>query len=224
LPDDKGVSFSGAERLGVYRAIYERRDMRHFSGGVVSRSVLNNIISAGMSAPSVGLMQPWRFIHITKNHIRSKLYTLVKKEVAMTQDALEKEQGRGKEFSQIKVEGIRECAEVIVVCMTGERSSYIFGRRTIPEMDYASVGCCIQNMWLAARAEGLGMGWVSLFDPTEVKDLLSIPDKAEPVAILCLGPVKAFYNAPMLESEGWDVRKAPEQVFCENRWTNRLSG
>ncbi len=94
----------------------------------------------------------------------------------------------------------------------------MFGRRMLPEMDLASVACAIQNMWLAARAEGLGMGWVSLFDPHEVATLLGMPAGAKPVAILCLGHVERFYGAPMLEKERWAKRRSVDECVFENRW------
>jgi 5,6-dimethylbenzimidazole synthase len=105
-----------------------------------------------------------------------------------------------------------------VAALMDAREPYILGRRTLPEMDLASVACAIQNLWLAARAEGLGLGWVSLFDPQAVAQLLGIPPGGQPVAILCLGQVDAFYDVPMLESEGWDRRRAVADRLFENHW------
>jgi 5,6-dimethylbenzimidazole synthase len=101
------------------------------------------------------------------------------------------------------------------------REKHVFGRRTMPEMDLASVACAIQNMWLAARAEGLGMGWVSIFDPDDVRVLLGIPAGARPIAILCLGHVERFYDEPMLETERWATRKPLEECVFENRWPDQ---
>jgi 5,6-dimethylbenzimidazole synthase len=98
------------------------------------------------------------------------------------------------------------------------REPHVFGRRTLPEMDLASVACAIQNMWLAARAEGLGMGWVSLFDPQALADLLAIPAGGKPVAIVCLGQVEEFYAAPMLQQEGWRTPQPLDEMLFENRW------
>jgi len=100
----------------------------------------------------------------------------------------------------------------------GDRDKHIFGRRTLPEMDLASVSCAIQNMWLAARAEGLGLGWVSIFDPKKLADLLNIPPTGKPVAILCIGHVEAFYDKPMLEKENWAKRHKLETIISENMW------
>ena len=107
---------------------------------------------------------------------------------------------------------------MLVVALCEAREQYIFGRRTLPEMDLASVACAIQNLWLAARAEGLGMGWVSLFDPVALAGLLQMPSGSLPVAILCLGHVAAFYPAPMLELTGWTKARPLAELMFENRW------
>ena len=123
--------------------------------------------------------------------------------VAMKVVKLKEELGeRGEAFMKLKVEGIHDCAELLVVALMEGREAHVFGRRTMPDMDLASAACAIQNLWLAARAEGLGMGWVSLFDPQALADLLQMPTGAKPVAVICLGPVAEFYPAPMLALEG----------------------
>ncbi len=119
---------------------------------------------------------------------------------------------------RLKVEGIADCGELLVAALGDKRERHIFGRRTLPEMDLASLSCAIQNLWLAARAEGLGMGWVSLFDPAALAELLNMPAGAKPAAILCLGHVEAFYDRPMLEQEGWARRRPLEELVYENGW------
>jgi 5,6-dimethylbenzimidazole synthase len=208
-------SFCEAERAAVYRAIAERRDMRHFSGGTLEPELLRRLLEAAHQAPSVGLMQPWRFIRISDRDLRGKIQRLVEDERARTAEALGE---RTDEFMQLKVEGINDCAEVLVAALMDGRERYIFGRRTLPEMDVASLSCAIQNLWLASRAEGLGMGWVSLFEPQALADLLGLPDGAKPLAILCLGPVKAFYPAPMLVLEGWAQARPLSDMVYENYW------
>ena len=99
-----------------------------------------------------------------------------------------------------------------------DRERHIFGRRTLPEMDMASLSCAIQNLWLAARVEGLGMGWVSLFDPQALAELLGLPPGAKPLAVLCLGPVAEFYPAPMLQLEGWAEPRPLSDMLYENTW------
>ncbi|MGB9225607.1 5,6-dimethylbenzimidazole synthase [Mycobacterium sp.] len=209
-------AFSPQERRAVYRVIAERRDMRRFvSGGVVPDDVLARLLQAAHAAPSVGLMQPWRIIRITDAGLRKSIHALVDEERRLTADALDE---RGEEFLALKVEGILDCAELLVVALCDDREKHIFGRRTLPQMDLASVSCAIQNLWLAARAEGFGMGWVSLFDPQGLAELLSMPADAEPVAILCLGPVPEFPDRPALELDGWTHPRPLAEFVAENRW------
>lgn len=208
-------AYSEAERAAIYRAIGERRDMRHFSGGEVAPELLARLLEAAHQAPSVGLMQPWRFIRITQRVLRQRIQALVEVERLRTAEALGQ---RSDEFMQLKVEGINDCAELLVAALMDKREAHIFGRRTLPEMDLASLSCAIQNLWLAARAEGLGMGWVSLFDPQALADLLHMPAGAKPLAILCLGPVHEFYPAPMLALEGWTTPRPLADMLFENQW------
>lgn len=216
MADVTGEAFSPQERRAVYRVIYERRDMRRFvPGGVVDEAVLARLLQAAHAAPSVGLMQPWRFIRITDAALRRRIHALVDEERPRTAAALGE---RADEFLALKVEGILECAELFVVALGDGRDAHVFGRRTLPHMDLASVSCAIQNLWLAARSEGLGMGWVSLFDPHRLAALLEMPDGAEPVAILCLGPVPEFPDRPALELDGWAVARPLSEFVCENRW------
>ena len=210
-------AFSPEERRAVYRVISERRDMRRFvPGGVVDEDVLARLLQAAHAAPSVGLMQPWRFIRITDDSLRRRIYALVDDERPLTAAALGE---RAEEFLALKVEGILECAELFVVALCDNREKHVFGRRTLPQMDLASVSCAIQNLWLAARSEGLGLGWVSLFDPRRLANLLAMPSDAEPVAILCLGPVPEFPDRPALELDGWTFARPLSEFVSENRWT-----
>lgn len=211
-------AFNDAERAAVYRAIGERRDMRHFSGGEVAPELLARLLQAAHQAPSVGLMQPWRFIRITRRELRQQIQALVEQERVRTAEALGQ---RSDDFMRLKVEGINDCAEVLVAALMDGREAHIFGRRTLPEMDLASLSCAIQNLWLAARAEGLGMGWVSLFEPQALADLLGMPAGAKPLAVLCLGPVEAFYEAPMLVLEGWARERPLSEMLYENHWGER---
>ena len=209
--------FADSEIAGVYRAIAERRDMRHFLPDAVDPIVFERLIQAAHAAPSVGFMQPWRFIRITDREVRQRIHVLVEAERIATAHALGE---RENEFMRLKVEGVLECGELLVVTLMDKREQHVFGRRTLPEMDLASAACAIQNMWLAARAEGLGMGWVSIFDPEALRDLLRIPPGGKPIAVLCLGHVKEFYEQPMLEKEGWAKRKSLKAVLFENAWAD----
>ncbi len=208
-------AFSADERAGVYRAIAERRDMRHFVAGEIEPVLLGRLLEAAHMAPSVGLMQPWRFIRITRSDLREAIAEQVDEERQRTARELGE---RGSEFMELKVEGIRECAELLVVALMDGRDGHVFGRRTMPEMDLASAACAIQNLWLAARAEGLGMGWVSLFDPQALAALLEMPEGAQPVAVVCLGPVAEFYPAPMLALTGWTQPRPLHELLFHNGW------
>ncbi len=207
--------FSAADAAAVYRAIVERRDMRHFAGGQVAPEVLRRLLQAAHHAPSVGLMQPWRFIRITQAERRQQLHGLVELERVQTARALGE---REDDFMRLKVEGLLEAAELLVVCLADGRERHVFGRRTLPQMDLASAACAIQNLWLAARAEGLGLGWVSLFEPSAVAQLLDLPAGAEPIALLCLGPVQGYYAEPMLVQDGWAQREALAGLVFDDRW------
>ncbi|MBK7016519.1 MAG: 5,6-dimethylbenzimidazole synthase [Sulfuritalea sp.] len=197
------------------RSIRERRDMRHFLSEPLPDGLLERLIEAAHLAPSVGYMQPWRFIRVTERGLRERIHELVESERLATADALP---SRNEEFRKVKIDGIRECAELLVVALMPERERHIVGRRTLPEMDVASVGCAIQNMWLLARAEGIGLGWVSFFDPLALADLLGMPAGARPLAILCIGQVAAFYPRPMFEDAGWGKRLPLAEVLFENGW------
>ncbi len=208
-------AFSPVEQAAVYRAIHERRDMRHFSGGTVPDAQLQRLLQAAHHAPSVGFMQPWRFIRVRDAQRRQQLHDLVDAERLLTADALGE---RRDDFMTLKVQGVLDAAEVLVVALPPGREAYLFGRRTLPEMDLASTACAIQNLWLAARAEGLGMGWVSIFCPHALAKLLAMPEGSQPVAILCLGPVDAFYDQPMLQGEKWAARANLAELVFENTW------
>jgi 5,6-dimethylbenzimidazole synthase len=207
--------YSVPDLAAVYRVIYERRDVRHFLPDPIAPEIFARLLDAAHHAPSVGFMQPWRFIRITDFNLRKQIHTLVEQERTLTARALNE---REDEFMKLKVEGLLECAEVLVAALCELREEHVFGRRTLPEMDLASLSCAIQNLWLAARAEGLGMGWVSLFDPAELKKLLKMPEDSQPVAILCLGHVEKFYDKPLLEQQQWATRKDINDLVYENTW------
>lgn len=212
--------YSDTEIATVYKVIEQRRDMRHFVPTPVDPIILAKLLAAAHHAPSVGLMQPWRFIRITDLSLRKAIYEQVQQERLNTAQALGESESetREAEFMRLKVEGIMQCGEVIIAALCDHRETHIFGRRTLPEMDLASVSCAIQNMWLAARAEGLGMGWVSMFEPIKLAALLQIPQGAKPIAILCLGHVDKFYEQPMLVETGWTTEKQLSDLISENTW------
>jgi len=208
-------AFAADELRAVYRAIRERRDMRHFAGGEVAPALLHKLLEAAHHAPSVGFMQPWRFIRVRDVALRRRLHDAIERERVLTARALGE---REDAFMRLKVQGVLDAAELLAVTLADGREQHVFGRRTLPQMDLASASCAIQNLWLAARAEGLGMGWVSLFDPAEVSALLGLPEGAEPIALLCLGPVHDFYEEPMLQRERWARREPLSTLVFDERW------
>jgi 5,6-dimethylbenzimidazole synthase len=213
-------AYSDNDKAAIYKVIAERRDMRHFLPTPIAPELLQKLLQAAHQAPSVGLMQPWRFIRISDAGLRQRMHVLVDEERKKTALAIGEFENTARmaEFMRLKVEGVLDCGELLVATLCDQREKYIFGRRTLPEMDLASVSCAIQNLWLAARAEGIGMGWVSLFDPQALADLLGMPADAKPVAILCLGYVNTFYKSPILIEQGWATEKPLSDMLMENGW------
>jgi 5,6-dimethylbenzimidazole synthase len=212
------AEFTREEIDTLYRVMAARRDMRHFSSEPLDAALLERLLAAAHLAPSVGLMQPWRFIRIQDRALRKCIHVLVEQERLKTAQALGE---REDEFMRLKVEGIRECGELLVAALAPDRDKHVFGRRTMPEMDLASVACAIQNLWLAARAEGIGMGWVSLFEPEDLRVLLRMPAGARPVAVLCLGHVPEFYPRPMLEMTQWREGRRLASVVHTDYWDDQ---
>ncbi|HEY2254803.1 MAG TPA: 5,6-dimethylbenzimidazole synthase [Variovorax sp.] len=208
--------FSEAERDSFFRVIKARRDMRHFSPGArIDDGLLQQLLEAAHHAPSVGLMQPWRFIRVVEPTLRQQIGALVDAERQATAAALAE---RDAEFLRLKVEGVRECAELLVAVLAPDDGT-VFGRRTMAhEMAWCSLACAVQNLWLAARVHNLGLGWVSMFDPEALAALLRLPSGARPLAVLCLGPVPRFYDAPMLEKEGWRQGRPLSEMLHTDHW------
>jgi 5,6-dimethylbenzimidazole synthase len=217
MSEQSSQLFDQHERDALYRVLYARRDMRHFlPGKSIEEEVLQRLLEAAHHAPSVGLMQPWRFIRVRAAAQRNDIAALVDEERLQTAQAMGEREG---EFLRLKVEGVRECAELLVAVLAPDDGT-LFGRRTMPQqMALCSVACAIENLWLAARAENLGMGWVSLFDPVKLGKLLGCPEQAQPVALLCLGPVREFYARPMLEQLNWRQGRSLHELLMQDRWS-----
>lgn len=207
--------FSDDAIAAVYRAIETRRDIREFARHPLPDGLLQRLYAAAHAAPSVGWMQPWRLIHIGRPDTRAAITEIVETERRRTAAALP---SRGDEFLALKVDGLRSCAEIVVVAIMNGCEPHIFGRRTLPEMALASAACAIQNMWLAARAEGVGVGWVSLFEPDALARLFAMPPGARPIAVLCIGSVAGFPAQPALETQGWGARLPLDQIVFEDTW------
>ena len=213
----QGWRYSDAERETVHRVIAERRDIRRFRPDPVPGDVLGRVLEAGHRAPSVGLMQPWRLIVVRSPERRSAVRRLAQRERLRQADSFDE---RARHFLDQKIEGIVEAPLGIVVCCDhGDPHAEILGRGTIPETDVYSTACAIQNLWLAARAEGLGVGWVSFYRPDDLRELLGIPARVDPMAYLCLGWPDERPVRPGLEAAGWSSRLPLADVVMEETWT-----
>ncbi|HUY87850.1 MAG TPA: 5,6-dimethylbenzimidazole synthase [Pirellulales bacterium] len=205
--------------MDVYEAIYTRRDVRHFRGDPLEDAVLERILDAAHHAGSVGFMQPWNFIVIRDPQIRRRVKTLFEEENAL---AAENYSGSRRQLYQsLKLEGILESAVNLCVTCDRSRADPVLGRNTMFDADLYSTCCAVQNLWLAARAEGVGVGWLSILRPQALTELLELPETVVPVAYLCLGYPQEFRERPMLEEVGWRDRLPLDQVIFYERWGQR---
>ena len=216
--DPQGWRYDDARLQAVYDVIAERRDVRRFRSDEVGDAVLERVLSAAHRAPSVGLMQPWRFIVVRSLETRSAIRSLAQRERLRQADRFDE---RARHFLDQKIEGVVEAPlGVCVCCDHGSGDVEVLGRGTIPETDIYSTACAIENLWLAARAEGLGVGWVSFYRPEDLRSLLDLPERVEPVAYLCLGWPDEQPVRPTLETVGWSKRLPLEAVVMHERWNS----
>ncbi len=214
--DPAGWRYPEEQRAAVYRVLAERRDIRRFRPEEVPDDVLRRVLAAAHSAPSVGLMQPWRLIVIRDIATRTAVRRLAQRE-RLRQAARFDE--RTREFLDKKIEGVVEAPLGICVCCDhGPPGAEVLGRGTIPDTDVYSSACAIENMWLAARAEGLGVGWVSFYRPADLRALLGIPERVDPIAYLCVGWPDERPVRPGLEAAGWSSRMPLDAVLMDERW------
>lgn len=220
MNDTYDNTFVDCEREGLYKAIYTRRDVRsNFIDRDIPDYILAQILKAAHHAPSVGYSQPWDFILIKDyaNRLLVKNSFINEKEKSIA--LLKGDKERQKLYLRLKLEGIVESA--INICVTYDPTKFgpfVLGRTSVPETGVYSVCCAIQNLWLAARVEGIGVGWVSILSTADLKKILSIPDHVLPVAYLCLGYVNEFSAKPDLENVGWLERMALKDVIHYERW------
>ena len=205
-------TYGDREREAVYRVIATRRDVRSgFLEEPLPDDLLHRLLAAAHSAPSVGLMQPSRFIVVRDLAVRTTIHGIFRDANA---DAMATYAGEQREkYSTLKLEGILEAPQnLCVLCDPTSSRGHKLGRHTMPETAVYSTVCAIQNLWLAARTEGVGVGWVSILDPFRLRSVLNIPEHIIPVAYLCLGYVAHFASEPELERRGWENRIPLEQV------------
>ena len=213
--------FSEQEKRGLYKAIYSRRDVRsHFNSKPINDDILSRILHAAHHAPSVGFSQPWNFILIKDTNTKKKIKESFEKEKNRSSQLVE-EPKRSKYLS-FKLEGILE--STVNLCVTYDPSKFgpfVIGRSSIPEAGLYSVCCAIQNLWLSARTEGIGLGWVSILSNDTLKEVLDIPEHVVPVAYLCLGYVDDFAKKPDLETAGWLPRLELKDVVYFEKWNDK---
>jgi len=201
-----------------YDVVHRRRDVRaEFSGEPVDEEVLARVLGAAHSAPSVGLSQPWDFVLVTDDAVRRAFWAHVQEERSTFAASLEGE--RAERFAGIKIDGILEASLSVVVTYDPARGAPgVLGRHAIADAGLYSVCLAIENMWLACTAEGWGMGWVSFYRESFLRELLHIPDGVRPVAWLCVGPVGTLQDTPDLERHGWRSRLPLDAVLHLDHW------
>jgi 5,6-dimethylbenzimidazole synthase len=209
---------SDADRDGLYKTIFSRRDTRgQFLSDPIPDEVISRILYAAHHAPSVGFMQPWNFIIVKSKSIRKEIHDSFIQAHKEATEMFPKE--KQETYKALKLEGILESS--FNICLTCERERtgpVVIGRTHIKEMDTYSSVCAIQNLWLASRAEGLGMGWVSILNEDKLKGILGIPDHVVPIGYLCIGKVSHFYQKPELETAGWLPRLPLEELVSFDQW------
>ena len=212
------VAFTDAEREAVYKTIYARRDIRRFRDDPIPEEVLERLLQAAHHAPSVGFSQPWDLVVVRDDETKTEIASIAERAIAAAREGYE--EPRRSEFAELKLEGIRESPiNICVTCDPTRGAPHVLGRNSMKRTDVYSTCLAVQNLWLAARAEGVGVGWVSVLYPYEVQEVLDIPPHVKPVAYLCIGyPEDGFPEEPVLQQEGWRERLDMETLVHEERW------
>ncbi len=217
LEPENGLAFSSDWREGVYQAIYRRRDVRRFRPDPVPSETLARLLKAAHHAPSVGFMQPWNFIVIASRATRMKVKDLYERERLAAAQFFDEPQKS--HYLSLKLEGILEAPlNICITCDPTCAGPAVLGRNSTPETDVYSTCCAVENLWLAARAEGVGVGWVSILKRPQLQAILGIPPHVVPVAYLCVGYPERFLERPELEIEGWRRRQPLESVVFYENW------
>ena len=218
-------SFTISEKEGLYKAVFSRRDIRsHFVDKKIPGETLAKILNAAHHAPSVGYSQPWDFILIKNKDTKLKVKNSFIQEREKSISLLDNDLDRQDKYVKLKLEGILESDINICVTYDPKRfGPFVLGRTSIPETGEYSVCCAIQNLWLAARAEGIGVGWVSILAIDDLRYILGIPKHVKPIAYLCLGYVNKFEDKPDLERVGWLKRTILSKVIHYEDWNSTES-
>ncbi len=211
-------AFRTEERAALYAVLDARRDVRRYRPDPVPADLLERVLSAGHQAPSVGHSQPWRFLVVKDPALREQAAWMADQERLSQAAMLEPHAAR--QLLDLQLEGIREAPLGVVVCCDRRvPAAGVLGRATFPDSDLWSCACAIQNLWLAARSEGLGLGWVTLFDPDALAGLLGLPADVVTLGWLCLGWPDERPPSPGLERAGWSHRQPLSDVVLTDRWT-----
>lgn len=214
-------AFTPAERDAVYKAIRLRRDVRRFVPRPVPDGAIDRILRAAAQAPSVGYMQPWNFILIRATAVRRAVHDAFLRANAEARQMFPAE--RQEQYASLKLEGILESdLNIAVTCDRRRFGPVVLGRTQQPDMDLFSAVCAVQNLWLAARAEGIGVGWVSIVKPEDLCAILELPEGVAPVAYLCVGYTDHFAAEPELKTAGWLPEVAIDELIFRDRWGQRL--
>ncbi len=213
--------FSKQEKDGLYKAIFSRRDVRsHFTSKPIDGEILTRILKAAHHAPSVGFSQPWNFILIKDEDSKRKIKESFEREKELSSDMVK--EPRKSKYLSFKLEGILDAP--VNLCVTYDPSKFgpfVIGRTSIPDTGIYSVCCAVQNLWLAARTEGIGVGWVSILSNDVLKNVLNLPNHVTPIAYLCLGYVEKFAEKPDLEEAGWLPRLNLKDVVYYEKWEQK---
>jgi 5,6-dimethylbenzimidazole synthase len=215
---DASLEFGESEKQGVYDAIYKRRDVRgQFLSDPIPDALLLKLLDAAHHTGSVGFMQPWSFIIIRSDEVKRQVKAIFEEANEAASKVFEGE--KRQMYSRLKLQGIMDAPlNVCFTCDTTRHGPHVLGRHTIPETDVYSTVCALQTFWLAARAEGIGVGWVSIFEPAKLRQVLGIPSHIIPVAYLCVGYVSEFLPQPELESAEWLARLPLEDLIFYEQW------
>jgi 5,6-dimethylbenzimidazole synthase len=206
-------------RQGFYDTVFRRRDIREFLPDPVPEDVLARVLVAAHHAGSVGFTQPWNFVIVKDLNRRRLVKQVFEEEHAI--NAAQFEHERREKFMSLKLEGILEAPlNLIVTCERGRQGPAVLGRTAIEDVEIYSTCLAVQNLWLSARAEGLGVGWVSILRNDAIRRIFRIPESIMPIAYLCIGYVDAFPRRPTLERVGWAERLSPRQLLRFDSWDN----
>jgi len=209
--------FSSEEREALYKIMYTRRDVRTFRSDPIPDETVLRLLEAAHHAPSVGFMQPWNFILVESDEIKDRLAWAADKERRAL--AIHYEGERQDQFLNLKIEGLKQAPlTVCITCDPTRGGSHVLGRNSIPETDMMSVACAIQNLWLAACAEGLAAGWVSFYKKNDIRDILAIPPHIDPLALISIGYTDHYPVQPILETAKWEKRRALDGLIYRETW------